>query len=178
MGCNPAKLTATTKRKAIERFWRLTRKSDQSCWIWTGALTYDGYGRIRPGTGHLYVTVHRFSWEMHHGSIPNGLCVLHRCDVRTCVNPSHLFLGTNRDNIDDMVRKGRTCKGRTVLPRARGENNGHAKVTEAIVRVIRKRHEVGESFAAIAREYGLHRGHVRAIVIGESWKHVSLEPPQ
>lgn len=110
---DPAKLTATTKRKAVERFWRFTRKSDVSCWVWTGVLWKDGYGRIRPGTGKQYVSAHRFSWELHYGHIRDGLCVLHRCDNPACVNPAHLFLGTNRDNIDDMMNKGRSCKGRS-----------------------------------------------------------------
>lgn len=91
------------------RFWKYVNKTD-SCWEWIGARRRDGYGRIR--VGNFFEAAHRFSWELVYGDIPSDLCVLHRCDVRFCVNPDHLFLGTNRDNIDDMVKKGRwNCNG-------------------------------------------------------------------
>lgn len=88
-----------------EEFEAKIHKTD-SCWIWNGAIGTGGYGRFGK-----YFKAHRFSYQLYKGTIPKGLHVLHRCDVRLCVNPEHLWLGTNQDNIDDRNRKGRQTKG-------------------------------------------------------------------
>ena len=75
------------------------------CWLWKRAINSAGYGLIGK-EGKLY-TAHRISWELHNGPIPEGIQVCHKCDVKYCVNPDHLFLGTQKDNMDDAVRKGR-----------------------------------------------------------------------
>lgn len=75
------------------------------CLIWTGSVKPVGYGQIRHGAKTLYT--HRVSWELHFGPVPEGMCVLHHCDVRRCVRPEHLFLGTKADNTADMMAKGR-----------------------------------------------------------------------
>ena len=94
------------KRPLVERFWeKVARAGAEECWLWTAGLGTDGYGSI--GVSRGAVRAHRVSWEIAFGAIPSGLCVLHKCDVRTCVNPSHLFLGTTQDNTADMVSKGR-----------------------------------------------------------------------
>ena len=88
------------------RFWEKVNFGP-SCWEWTASLV-SGYGGIRHGgTGSKTLYAHRLSWEWHYGPIPDGLCVLHRCDNRLCVCPEHLFLGTRSDNMKDMTRKGR-----------------------------------------------------------------------
>lgn len=91
------------RKPAADRFWAKVAKGDD-CWLWTGAVAgYPGndYGAFNKGKAH------RFSWELHRGPIPAGLFVLHKCDVTRCVRPDHLFLGTQKDNMQDMVAKGR-----------------------------------------------------------------------
>lgn len=93
--------------KAIEdRFWAKVDRGGE-CWLWTAGRDSSGYGSLR--TGHTKVSAHRLSWQLHHGQIPPGQNVLHRCDNPRCVRPDHLFLGTQADNVADMVAKGRGC---------------------------------------------------------------------
>ena len=96
--------TGIYPRKSIEqRFWAGVQKTE-TCWIWTGD-TVKGYGRLRDNVKPILT--HRLSWEIAYGPIPNGLCVLHRCDNPPCARPDHLFLGTKLDNMQDSVNKGR-----------------------------------------------------------------------
>lgn len=82
---------------------------DTGCWEWQGAKNNIGYGFIRDGDKMR--TTHRVAYEIYRGPIPEGMCVLHKCDNRKCVNPEHLWLGTRQDNADDMINKGRHTKG-------------------------------------------------------------------
>lgn len=82
--------------------------ADDECWLWTGAITSDGYGKCRPESDSWLA--HRVAWTVARGEIPEGLCVCHKCDVRACCNPSHLFLGTNTDNVMDRCAKGRSAR--------------------------------------------------------------------
>lgn len=95
-------------RSVARRFWAKVRKTE-SCWLWTGAIqSATGYGALQVGThGRPRAgATHRLSWEMHFGPIPEGMDVCHACDVRSCVNPAHLFLGSRLDNMRDSKAKG------------------------------------------------------------------------
>lgn len=99
-----------SRRVPLERrFWSKVDKSagDSGCWLWMAARNARGYGCVGRDVGRGYWLAHRVSWELANGPIPDGLFVLHRCDVPSCVNPHHLFVGTNADNMRDMALKGR-----------------------------------------------------------------------
>ena len=105
-----AKTGVTFKHKSLEqRFWPKVDKSNpDGCWLWTGATNRQGYGHLGPTTDAPFtVLAHRLSYIMHQGPIPDGMFGCHRCDNKLCVRPDHIFLGTPKDNTQDMVRKGR-----------------------------------------------------------------------
>jgi hypothetical protein len=114
-------------------------------------------------TGDKTRSAHRVAYEGAFGPIPDGLNVLHRCDVRHCVRPDHLFLGTHAENMKDMAQKGRAVRG--VL-------NHNAKVTPEIVRRIRELHAAGWGAKRLARAFGLNRTTAREIFLGLTWRHV------
>ena len=131
------------------------------CWLWTGALNNKGYGVIKIGgrKGKLCLA-HRVSYETYVESIPSQQCVLHHCDVRNCINPKHLFIGTNKENSEDMVIKERS---------ARGERQGTSKLTATDVLSIRKDSRMHR---VIAADFGISRTNVGVIKSHKSWKHI------
>ena len=141
-----------------ERFFSKVDKTE-SCWLWEGGIRGNGYGGFdrRPA--------HRVSWEMNNGQIPDGMNVLHKCDVRICVNIDHLFLGTQSDNMNDMYAKGRGNN-------ARGLQKVMTNLNDSAVINIRNDHENGETGASIARRLGLCESTISMIVNRKRWTHV------
>ena len=118
----------------IARLRQRMKTDDHGCWIWIGCITWNGYGVI--SVNNRQIMTHRASWLCHVGPIPDGLFVLHKCDVRNCVNPDHLFIGTKRDNALDMVAKGRhysDTRLRTHCPQGHpysGKNSRGARICQ------------------------------------------------
>jgi len=150
-----------------ERYEKYTDTSagEDGCHLWTGPKNNRGYGRISRGRrGEGRVFAHRLSWGIHFGPIPEGKVVCHHCDNPPCVNPKHLFIGTNSDNLKDAVRKGRHHNGR----RPRGAEHHNAKLAVHIDE-IRDRLAAGESQRSIAKRFGVVSNAIRNISIGKSY---------
>jgi hypothetical protein len=141
------------------------RSYPKGCWVWTGVTSPKGYGLARAGRKRR-VPAHRLAYVLANGPMPlftNGklTCVLHHCDNPPCCNPEHLFLGSNRDNIDDMLTKGRSRKG---------EKHGRAKLTEETVRAILASAETDKALAA---KFGVTSTNIIAIRQRTTWKHLT-----
>lgn len=137
-------------------FWNYVERTD-GCWLWLGGVNEDGYGDRMDGDRH--VLAHRFSWEIANGPIPDGLLVLHKCDVRRCVRPDHLFLGTHRDNQLDKMAKGR-------------EAHFPKKLTESDVIDIRSLTAFGAEKAALREAFSVSDVMIGKIIRRECWRHV------
>src|SRR5919201_1437316 len=145
------------------RFWRLVYRAD-GCWLWRGTI-HRQYGVLT--VNNRQVRAHRLAYELTYGSIPAGRVVRHRCDVRACVRPDHLLLGTPADNVQDRVTRGRS---------ARGERVGSAKLTAATVAAIRESYARGEAGRSrLARRFGVSRPAIAAVLRGDVWPDAEWE---
>lgn len=141
----------------LERFFSKVQITD-ACWIWFGAKAQDGYGRMHARNA-TEIYAHRFSWEFFNRSpVPDGLLVIHSCDFPSCVNPKHLFIGSDKDNQVDACRKGRKAK----------------KLTWCDVEVLRERAQQGHSIIGLARDYGIGKSYAYQVVKGIFWKYRPL----
>lgn len=146
---------------------RFAAVPDAGCWIWIGDQTASGYGRMR--VEGKQVLAHRVSYELHRGFIAEGIFVCHKCDVRLCVNPDHLFLGTQKDNVTDMIQKGRNSRSGAINP-VKHERHHKAKINKQQAAEIfqlawfspMSQREIGEA-------YGLSQTNVSVIKHGLAW---------
>lgn len=183
-----------TAKELPLRFWSKVKLPDligtDECWEWQASVNQSGYGTVNLVGFYL---AHRLAWYLCCGSIPEGLLVCHSCDNRLCCNPSHLWLGTNDDNIADMVNKGRanspkgddhwTRKSPENLRRGdnhparyipgwrAGENNGRAILDWDTVAEIRRKYEYRtHSYTRLAKEYGVGKSTITNIIKGNTWR--------
>lgn len=154
----------------ISRFNSHVKVSESGCHEWNSALNPRGYGifSLKRGSKWGAVLAHRVAWEIANGPIPTGLYVCHSCDNPRCVNPSHLFIGTQLDNIRDMMEKGREAIGY----HPKGSAHGCAKMTEDSVIEIRKMRLAGFEWKSIASRFGIGLSTAHSIGTGRTWKHV------
>jgi HNH endonuclease len=136
---------------------KVSPEPNSGCWLWTAHTGRGGYGRLRTDDG--VKETHRLSYELFCEAIPEDACVLHRCDVRSCVNPDHLFLGDRAANIADMIAKGRAVN-------LKGTAHGRSKLDKVALQKIRScKHRVAD----LAREYGVTRRTIYNVLDGVTY---------
>lgn len=163
------KRTDWLTKSTEERFKINSSKPDKNgCIKWLGALDKNGYGRIKP-KGHKRMRVHRYSYEHFIGEIPEDYCVCHKCDNPSCVNPEHLFLGTNKENSLDREKKGRSARNLIGIPMKLLPNS---KLTKEDVLRIRELIKEGTKQIDIAKMYNIHRSTVLHIKKRFTWYHI------
>jgi len=140
---------------------RIVPVSESGCWIWTGSSNENDYGRVY--YKRKTWAAHRAAYDACVGKIPDGMIVCHACDVSSCVNPDHLFVGTLSDNMKDMVRKGRR-------PCTKGVRHGQAKLTDKQVAFIFMSKDRGRDLAA---RFGVAESQISFIRNGRTWRHVT-----
>lgn len=144
-----------------ERFWsKVDIKGPDECWNWKAGKNESGYGHF--WLDQHNVKAHRVSWLLSNGDIPDKMCVCHKCDNPSCINPSHLFLGTNNDNVKDRNKKNRQY-------RAQGERHGRSKLTTA--QVIEIRSDARPS-KVIAEAYNISNNYVYDLKSKKRWNFV------
>lgn len=144
-----------------KRFMRLVELPENldDCWIWKGGVVTSGYGGFHVnGKSHK---AHRVSFELFVKEVPKGLLVCHACDIKLCVNPAHLFLGTNKENTADMIKKNRQAKG---------ADNGRAKLSWEDVKEIRHLRSTGLSYKELSKKFHVTGGNIWNILSHRTWK--------
>jgi hypothetical protein len=150
-----------------ERFLaKVCPEPGSGCWLWRGMVVGSGYGMVR--FERKMYPAHRLAWKLFRGEIAPGLAVCHKCDVRTCVNPEHLFLGTHAENMKDMKKKGRS---------PHGDEHSRSKLTAKNVSRIKAMLAEGHMrVSEIARAFGVTHATIDCIGKGKTWRHVKATP--
>ena len=157
------------KEKMRKRFWKgITKCQTDDCWIWTKSKSSSGYGCFRTIWPEA-TTAHRACYALEVGDVPKEMVVCHSCDTKLCVNPNHLWLGTQKENVADMIAKGRDSTRSGGRGGGAGEENASAKLTEAQVSRIRFLHKQGRSQRSIARCFNVSAMTINKIVRNLRW---------
>jgi hypothetical protein len=163
--------------RALARFnskWEPVTES--GCWVWTGSTGRTGYGYI--GYEGKVIRAHRASYQFFRGAVPEGMSVCHRCDVRCCVNPAHLFIATHQENMRDLARKGRANNRAAIQARLisqnapKGSKHGMALMTEEKVLELRALRASGVPVKELGPRFGISWQQAYGIVCGNNWKHL------
>jgi len=145
------------------RFWRnVTIGGIDQCWLWKKSLYPNGYGKWKIKGNRT--SAHRTAFLYSRGQLPKGVCVCHRCDVKLCCNPTHLFTGTYKDNMDDAFKKGRMYMG---------TRQWNSKLTPEKVRQIRELDKKGVSNKILAKHFLVTESNVEKILAGTAWRHIT-----
>lgn len=158
---SPVKRRFRSGEPMVARLLGCCREAASGCWLWQRAKTPDGYGQIN--SGKIRILAHRAAYEAFVTPIPVGVKVLHECDVPACINPAHLFLGSQKDNVQDCITKGR----RVIL---RGELSGPAILTQSTVDQLRKDFSNGTTISSLSRLNGVSRAAIRCVIRRVTWK--------
>jgi len=151
------------RQDPIIRFWKYVNKTE-TCWLWIGQLLPNGYGVIRLRQPRRKEMVHRFSWAIHNGPIPHKMLVLHHCDIPNCINPRHLFIGTQLDNMKDAMNKFRVHHG---------TNHYKTHLTDDDVKIIiEQKGKITQS--ELSKRFNVGRENISAIQNRRTWKHIIL----
>lgn len=159
------------KRSTPVDFWAKVTKRKGACWVWKGALTRDGYGQVMyHGRGR---GAHRLAWELTNGPVPDGKYVLHHCDNPPCINPEHLWVGTQKDNMLDCATKDRTGRGGWAHGNRKTKNGirrGGVKLSKDDIFKIREMLASGKfSLAQIGKKFDTVQSHIYQIKTGKCW---------
>jgi hypothetical protein len=165
--CSPVCGNLARSIPVAERFEQhIGPVTESGCILWTGPTDPDGYGsfKVTIDNKRKHVRAHRVAYERVNGPIPCGQCVCHKCDTPLCINPEHMFLGTDTDNMADKTSKGRQARGASV---------GLAKMTEELVVELRRRYAMGGiSILDLAREFGITQNPAWMAIKRKTWKHI------
>ncbi len=153
----------TDDRRLINAMKKIEMVPESGCWIWMGTTNEKGYGRLKTTKGKMYA--HRFFYQQLVGPIPDGMFVCHRCDVTSCCNPAHHFIGDMTANMEDMKKKGRQSKAARMF----GEKHPQAILNDAKVREIRRSKA---PLAELAKVYGVALPTINDVRRGVTWRHL------